>query len=310
MVLDSENALDTDYLEACGVDVEDDNYLHVSVSTLGAAVDAIHQITEDYHAARAKKELDKMPRLLIVGDSLDFMFVDSMIKKFDDSGEMGSDQGLHAKKMKQLLQTIVYDIKFLPAIALFTKQVYVDQTPNANPPVKMTESVKFALTQLLLITRLMTRDDKTKTYDGILLRVFAWKTRGCKPFQRCEIKVPYDSGMDEYEGLLQIAVQLGIVDQAGAWFSYNGNKWQGADKWRTLDVSIKEEIFQKIVAADIGDINYAEGADELDVELEGARKPKKSKVAESAKKIAERKANKERVDDTEEESDNNEDVGE
>ena len=60
LVVDSENALDSDYLDACGVDTSDENesYLHVSVSTFGAAVDAIHQITEKYHEARSKKALD------------------------------------------------------------------------------------------------------------------------------------------------------------------------------------------------------------------------------------------------------------
>lgn len=299
LVIDSENALDTDFLTAAGVDCseDNDNYLHVSVSTLGAAADAISQITEDWHEARSAGKSDEMQKLLIIVDSLDFLFTDSMMKKWEDDGEMGNDQGLHARKMKQLLQTMVADIKFLPAIAICTKQVYVDQTPNANPPVKMSEAAKFALTQLLLLNRIMTKDEKVKgekfvTYNGIELRAFAWKTRGCKPFQRCEIVIPYDEGMDEYEGLLQVAVKAGIVEASGAWFNFNGQKWQGKDAWRGLDVSIKEAIFQEIVKQDIKDINIAEGEDELDVELKGGKKSKKSTVADAADAIKKRKAAK------------------
>lgn len=295
LVVDSENALDSDYLSACGVDTESDSYLHVSVSTFSAAIDAIHQITQEYHEARSKKTLEGAQRLLIVTDSLDFLFVDSMMKKFEDEGEMGNDQGLHARKMKQMLQTLVADIKFLPAIAICTKQVYVDQTPNANPPVKMSEAAKFAFTQLILLSRLMMKDEKAKekyvTYNGITLRVFGWKTRGCPPFQRCDIKIPYDTGMDEYEGMLQVAVQLGIVEQSGAWYTYGTNKWQGSDKWRTLDVGLKEEIFQEIAKRDIGNIDATEGLDEVDVELNGdSKKSKASTVTDHAKKIAARKA--------------------
>lgn len=302
LVIDSENALDSDFLTAAGVDCseDNDNYLHVSVSTLGAAADTISQITEDWHEARTSGKTAEMQKLLIIVDSLDFLFTDSMMKKWEDEGEMGNDQGLHARKMKQLLQTMVADIKFLPAIAICTKQVYVDQTPNAQPPVKMSEAAKFALTQLLLLNRIMTKDEKVKgekfvTYNGIELRAFAWKTRGCKPFQRCEIVIPYDDGMDEYEGLLQVAVKAGIVEASGAWFSFNGHKWQGKDAWRGLDVNIKEAVFQEIVKHDIKDINIAEGEDELDVELKGGGKKKKDKVttiSDAADAIKKRKAAK------------------
>jgi hypothetical protein len=173
----------------------------------------------------------------------------------------------------------------------------VDQTPNASPPVKMSEAAKFALTQLLLLNRIMTKDEKVKgekfvTYNGIELRAFAWKTRGCKPFQRCEIVIPYDDGMDEYEGLLQVAVKAGIVESSGAWFNFNGHKWQGKDAWRGLDVEIKEAVFQEIVKKDIKDINIAEGEDELDVGLKVGKKDKKSTAADAAEAIKKRKAAK------------------
>jgi recombination protein RecA len=284
LVADSENALDSDYLSACGVDTESDDYLHFSISTFSAALDGIRQITEDYQEARTNNKLGEMKKLLIVCDSLDFMFTDSMIKKFEEEGEMGNDQGLHARKMKQFLQTLVSEVKFLPAIVLCTKQVYMDQTPNAQPPVKMAESVKYPMTQLLLITRLLDgKDSKAQTYSGIKLRVFGWKTRGCKPFQRCELVIPYDEGMDEYEGMLQVAVQFGIVDGSGSWFTYGTHKWQGADKWRKLDVRVKEEIFQQIIAKDIKVIDIADGIDEAEFELESGRAPKKKDNANAMK---------------------------
>lgn len=278
LVLDSENALDSDYLGACDVDVNSDDYLHVSVSTFSGAVESVYGITEEYHEARKNKTLHEMKRLLIIVDSLDFMMTDSMMKRFEDDGELGSNQGLDQAKMKQMLKTLVADIKFLPAIALCTKQVYMDQTPNAQPPVKMSEAVKYPFTQLLLVSRLLMKDEKSKekyvTYNGINLRVFGWKTRGCEPFQRCDIKIPYDTGMDEYEGMLNVAVQLGIVEKGGAWYTYGATKWQGEDKWRSIDEAVKEEIFQAIVAKDIAFINSVDGMDEIDMEKSGAKKAK------------------------------------
>jgi recombination protein RecA len=290
LVIDSENALDSEYLSAIGVDTDSDNYLHVSVSSFSAAIEAIHEITEDYHEARLKKTLHELPRLLIVVDSLDFLFTDSMLNKFEEDGEMGNDQGLHARKMKQFLQTLTSDIKFLPALAICTKQVYVDQTPNAQPPWKMSEAAKFAFTQLLLVTKLMERDATTKEYNGINLRVFGWKTRGCKPFQRCEVKVPYDDGMDEYEGMLPVAVSMGLVEKSGSWYTYQKHKWQGDAKWRELGKDVKEEVFSEIVKQDIKFIDVAEGVEEEGPSQRSTTKAKKEGVASAVDRIKQRKA--------------------
>ena len=96
--------------------------------------------------------------------------------------------------------------------------------------------------------------------------------------------------MDEYEGMLKVATQLGIVENSGAWYTFEETKWQGADKWRTLDVDVKEAIFQQIVAADIKTIDATEGQDEVDVELSSGKKEKKSSTADAVAKLAKRKA--------------------
>jgi RecA/RadA recombinase len=287
LVVDSENALDSDYLSACGVDTSEDNpmYIHVSVSTLSSAAEAIHSLTEDYHEARVKKTLDEMPRLLIVIDSLDFLFTDSMMAKFEDAGELGNDQGLHARKMKQLLQSLVADIKFLPAIAVCTKQVYVDQNPQVQVPWKMSEAAKFAFTQILLVTRIMDRDATTKEYNGIKLRVFGWKTRGCQPFQRCEIVVPYSTGLDEYEGILPVAVSMGIVEKGGSWYTYGEHKWQGEAKWHPH----KEAIFAEIAKREDLFIDVAEGEEEDGPKAKDATKAKKGALGDAVSRIAARK---------------------
>lgn len=285
LVVDSENALDPEYLSNIGVDTDSDMYMYVSVSKITAAIEAIHSVTEDYHAARMNKTLGEMPKLLVVIDSLDYLFTDSMLEKFEEDGEMGSDQGLHAKKLKQLLQTLTSDIKFLPGLVICTKQVYVDQTPNANPPWKITESIKYAFSQILLITRLLDKDDKTKEYNGIKLRVFGYKVRNSKPFQRCEIAVPYDTGLDEYEGMFPVAVSMGIIEKAGSWYTFNGNKWQGEKGWHPY----KEEVFQEIIKRDITFIDIAEGEEEGVTTEKVATKQKKAKLTDAVDRIKARK---------------------
>ena len=59
----------------------------------------------------------------------------------------------------------------------------------------------------------------------------AYKTRFTQPFQNVTIEVPYETGMDPYNGLYDVAVELGIIEQKGAWYSMGEHKWQGQKKF-------------------------------------------------------------------------------
>ena len=239
--IDSENALDDEYLQAIGVDTESDNYFYCSVKNMSSGSKTFQSITKGYNAALLNGTLDDLPKILIVVDSLDFLFVDGMLEEYEKTGEMGSDQGLHAKKMRQLLNLMISDIKYIPAAVLVTKQVYVDQTKYASPPWKMSESIKYAVSQLMLVTRLLDKDVKSKEITGIRLKVFGWKTRFTKPFQQVEIVVPYDTGLNPYEGILQVAKGLGIVTLSGSWYVFEGAKFYEKDF-----PAYQEAIFAKI----------------------------------------------------------------
>jgi recombination protein RecA len=108
--------------------------------------------------------------------------------------------------------------------------VYKEQDAMlAKNPVtewKFSESIMYPFSQIVLVTRLMLKDDETKKYSGIRLKVFGRKTRFTKPFQTAMIEVPYDTGMDEYSGLLEAAESLGVITRAGAWYTFNGQKFQ------------------------------------------------------------------------------------
>jgi len=59
-----------------------------------------------------------------------------------------------------------------------------------------------------------------------------YKTRFTKPFQKVEIEVPYESGMDPYSGLLEVAKAVGVVIQHGSWYTIKGSE----DKMRADDI--------------------------------------------------------------------------
>lgn len=241
LIIDTENALDYDYLRAIGVNVCDDDFLRITVNEVNTCTTAINTMLKMYRDGEAGENPKK---LLICLDSLDFLFINSALEAYEKSGELNNDQGLHAKKLKQLLVTVMQDIQDMPVAMVATKQVYVDQTPNAFPPFKMTESLKFPFSQIILFTRLFDRDKTTRQIDGIRMKVFGWKVRFTKPFQQVELTVPYDSGLDPYDGILQAAESLGIVTKNGAWYTYNGIKFQSS-KFKDIQESVLQDLIKR-----------------------------------------------------------------
>jgi recombination protein RecA len=238
LVIDTENALDYDYLKAIGVDVNKEDFVRVSVNEVNLCINVVNTILGMYRSGEAGENPKK---LLICIDSLDFLFINSALDAYEKSGELNNDQGLHAKKLKQLLVTIMQDIQNMPVAVVATKQVYVDQTPNAFPPFKMTESLKFPFSQIILFSRLFDRDKITKQIDGIRMKAFGWKVRFTKPFQQVELTVPYDTGLDPYDGLMQAAESLGIIKRNGAWYTYKDIKFQSS-KFKEIENQILEDL--------------------------------------------------------------------
>ena len=239
LIIDSENALDEQFLENLGVDVSREDFLYRGVSKISQAIKILSTFLKHYRASGATHPF------LIVIDSLDMLSTDSAADAFE-SGEMKGDQGQHAKQLKNSMTPLMHDIKDLPVVVLCTKQVYKTQDPIAakNPVTEwnLTEAIKYAFTQIILVTRLMLKDDATKKYEGIRLKVFGLKTRLTKPFQQAVIEVPYDTGMDPFSGLLEVAEAVGVVTKAGSWYAFNGNKFQSKDFSKHQEAVLEELI--------------------------------------------------------------------
>lgn len=224
-IVDSENALDDTFMEAIGVDVDDDYYMYAGLNTITDCTKTVSGFMNEFRAL--KKKDPNFPPFVVFIDSLDMLETDSEEKNYA-KGIIKGDQGQQAKQLKKMLKAFVHDIKGLDICIVCTKQVYQEQDAIAamQNPWRVTESLKFAFSQILLVTKLALKDKKTNTFEGIRLKAQGFKTRFTKPFQRCEVEVPYDGGMDPFNGLLEAAEAMGVVEKNGAWYTYDGNKFQ------------------------------------------------------------------------------------
>ena len=241
LVVDSENAVDDDYLSGIGANIDDNPlYNYRGVSTISQTVNVVSKFIKAY-----KEAGETMPFLITI-DSLDNLMTDSETTQYE-SGEMKGDQGQHSKQVKALLKRFVADVKGTNIVMLCSKGMYANQDPIAklNDPFVLNEAVKFAFSQILTLTKFKLKDKATSTFEGINLKVRGEKTRFAKPFQQATIELPYDVGMDPYTGMLDVAVSLGIVQQGGSWYTYNDTKFQKSN----FD-SVKAEVIAQVLIKD------------------------------------------------------------
>lgn len=219
VVLDSENALDDDFISAVGADPTKD-YTYFDVDTIEQTQKVLSAFMTGY-----KAEYDNShdaPRVLIVIDSLDMLMTETEHENFD-KGVTKGDMGQRAKKIKSLLRGLVQAVKRPNISIVVTCQVYANQDiMNGEGKWIVNGAVKFSLSQIVLLTKLKLKDTGSREVKGIKMKVEGFKTRFTKPYQVVTIEVPYDSGMDPFNGLLAVAVEMGIVDKRGSRYAMAG----------------------------------------------------------------------------------------
>lgn len=270
-VIDSENALDEEFVGKIGVDVTEDNYLYTGVIT----IPHVKKVTSDF--VKMYKESGETRPVIMVIDSLGMLLTDSEFDQLE-KGEAKGDQGQRSKQIKALLKGLVQSVKDLPFIVIVTDQVYQATQDNilngtADGNWVVNGAMKFSLSNLTLLTKAKLKDEKEKSNIlGINMKCEAIKTRFTKPFQKVIIQVPYETGMDPYSGLLDVAQELGVVTRGGSWYTIaaTGDKFQSSNFEKYAELVIDE-------CEKLSDVAIGEHISEEDEVVEGSEKSLKSK---------------------------------
>lgn len=222
VVLDSEQALDDDFVAKIGVK-PDDGYAYVDVSTIPQTQSVVSKVLGGYKEAYG--EGNDGPRLLIVIDSLDMLMTETEDENFD-KGVTKGDQGQRNKQLKAMLRSFVQKIRHLNISILVTAQVYKNQdVMNGEGVWIVSDAIKFSLSHIAMLTKLKLRNAEDKQIvEGIKLKAEGYKTRFTKPFQTVTLEVPYETGMDPFNGLLEVAIEMGVVERNGKMYGIVGNE--------------------------------------------------------------------------------------
>jgi recombination protein RecA len=233
--IDAEHAMDPSYARKLGVDI--DNLLVSQPDTGEQAL----EITET----------------LVRSGALDIIVIDSvaaLVPKNELDGNMGdAHMGLQARLMSQALRKLTGIVAKANTTVIFINQLRQKIGVMFGNPETTTggNALKFYSSLRLDIRRIAQIKDKDALV-GNRVRVKVAKNKVAPPFKTTEFDIMYGEGISYIGDLLDLAVTAEIVNKAGAWFSYNGEKiGQGREKTKQFlsdTENIRTEIEMKVKA--------------------------------------------------------------
>jgi recombination protein RecA len=244
--VDAEHALDAQYAQKLGVDVE--NLL----------------VSQPDHGEQALEIVE----VLIRSGGVDVVVVDSvaaLVPKAEIEGEMGEAQmGLQARLMSQALRKLTGVVAKSKTTLIFINQLREKIGVMFGNPETTTggRALKFYASVRIDIRRIASIKEGDQVIGG-RTRVKVVKNKLAPPFREAEFDVMYGQGISREGDLLDLAVDRRIVEKSGAWFAYGGERLgQGRENAKQF---LKEnpdirQIIEDRVRKDLGLLREAEVA--------------------------------------------------
>jgi recombination protein RecA len=212
--IDAEHALDPGYAKKLGVDVE---------NLLVSQPDSGEQALEVTSSLVATNALD-----VVVVDS-----VAALVPKAELEGEMGdSHVGLHARLMSQALRKLTGAVAKANTCLLFINQIREKIGVMFGSPETTTggRALKFYSSVRVDVRRIAAIKDGEQVI-GNRTRAKVVKNKVAPPFREAEFDILYGEGICREADLIDLASQHGLVEKAGAWYSFRGERLgQGRDQ--------------------------------------------------------------------------------
>jgi recombination protein RecA len=231
--IDAEHALDTDYAQKLGVDIE---------NLLVSQPDTSEQALE-------------ICEILVRSGAVDIVVIDSvaaLVPKAEIEGEMGdSHVGLQARLMSQALRKLTGAIARSKTSVVFINQLREKIGVMFGNPETTTggKALKFYASVRLDIRRIGPVKEKEDVI-GSHVRVKVVKNKVAPPFKQAEFDIMYAEGISHTSLLVDIGSESGIIEKSGAWYSYNGQRiGQGRENAKMFlkdNFGMMQEIEEKV----------------------------------------------------------------
>jgi recombination protein RecA len=234
--IDAEHALDVAYAKKIGVQVED---LLVSQPDTG-------------------EQALEVAEALVRSGALDIIVVDSvaaLVPRAEIEGDMGDSlPGLQARLMSQALRKLTASISKSNTTVVFINQIRMKIGVMFGSPETTTggNALKFYASMRLDIRKIENLKDNQEIIGG-RVRVKIVKNKMAPPFRQAEFDIYFNEGVSRVGEIVDLGVERNIIEKAGAWYSYSGNRiGQGRENSKEFlknNPEMAKEIEAKIIEA-------------------------------------------------------------
>jgi RecA/RadA recombinase len=220
VLIDSENALDEEWLKALGVDTSEDKLLKLNMAMIDDVAKTINEFIKEY------KEMpeETRPKVLFVVDSLGMLLTPTDVNQFE-AGDLKGDMGRKPKALTALVRNCVNMFGSLNIGLVATNHTYASQDMfDPDDKISGGQGFIYASSIVVAMKKLKLKEDedgnKVSEVNGIRAACKIMKTRYAKPFEGVQVKIPYETGMNPYSGVVDLFEKEGLLKQEG-----NRLKW-------------------------------------------------------------------------------------
>ena len=237
ILIDTENALDEQWLQALKVDTSEDKLMKLSMSMVDDVAKTVSEFMKGYKEQHADNK-EGAPKVLFVIDSLGMLLTPTDVNQFE-AGEMKGDLGRKPKALTALVRNCVNMFGSWNVGLIATNHTYASQDMfDPDDKISGGQGFIYASSIVVAMKKLKLKEDekgnKVSDVRGIRAACKVMKTRYAKPFEGVQVKIPYETGMNPYSGLVDLFEKKGILSKDGNRLKYVDSKGTEVKEYRRV----------------------------------------------------------------------------
>ena len=248
ILIDTENALDEKWLHALGVDTSEDKLLKLNMAMIDDVAKMVSEFVKEYKILPE----DQRPKVLFVVDSLGMLLTPTDVNQFE-AGDMKGDMGRKPKALASLVRNCVNMFGNLNLGLVCTAHTYASQDMfDPDDKISGGQGFIYASSIVVAMRKLKLKEDedgnKVSEVNGIRAACKIMKTRYAKPFESVQVKIPYETGMNPYSGLVDLFEGKDLLKKEGNSLVYTLATGEIIKKFRKAWERNEDECLDKTMA--------------------------------------------------------------
>jgi RecA/RadA recombinase len=263
VLIDSENALDESWLQALDVDTAEDKLLKLNMSMIDDVAKTISVFMTDYKSMPEEQR----PKVLFVIDSLGMLLTPTDVDQFN-KGDMKGDMGRKPKALTALVRNCVNMFGSHNVGLVATNHTYASQDMfNPDDKISGGQGFIYASSIVVAMKKLKLKEDadgnKISEVKGIRAACKVMKTRYAKPFEGVQVKIPYETGMNPYSGLVELFEAKGVIEKSGNRLKYVTSSGEEILEYRkNWTGELLDRVMDDYLTKETTEVNTSEITDE------------------------------------------------